>query len=55
MGDLIRERRKAAFGFKRTPDESHRRELQELDDELAKYRIDIPAVQRRSAMTKAGL
>ena len=55
VGDLIRERRKAAFGFKRAPDERHRLELQALDDELAKYRIDIPAVQRRSAVTKTGV
>ncbi|WP_295385923.1 hypothetical protein [uncultured Thiodictyon sp.] len=55
VGDLIRERRKVACQFKRIPDERHRLALQRCDEELAKYRIDIPAVQRLSAIAKTGL
>ena len=55
VADLIRERRKVACEFKRIPDERRRLALQRCDEELAKYQIDIPAVQRRSAMAKNGL
>lgn len=51
---LIRERRKIALMFRRTQDERDRAELERIDQELAKHRIDIPAIEARVAMRKQG-
>jgi hypothetical protein len=51
VAELIGERRRIALKLRRTQDERSRLELERLDNELVKYRIDIPAVQQRRAMS----
>jgi putative NADH-flavin reductase len=49
---LIRERRKIALTFRRTRSESDRAELEQVDQELAKHDIDIPAIKKQVAQRK---
>ena len=49
--DLIRERRRIALKLRRTQDDISRLELEQIDNQLVKYRIDIPAIQQRRAMS----
>lgn len=52
---LMHERRKIALRFRRTQDEGDRAELEQIDQELVKHHIDIPAIQQQVAMRKGGL
>lgn len=52
VGDLLRERRRLALAFKRTGDEAYLSELRDKDNALAKYRIDIPAIEKRLTVGK---
>jgi len=49
---LMRERRKIALRFRRTQDERDRVELDQIDQELARHHIDIPAIQEQVAMRR---
>jgi len=53
IGGLLQARRKIALAFKRTGSETHLAELKEMDDILAKYRIDLPAIAGRLASKKS--
>lgn len=53
IGGLLQARRKVALAFKRTGSETHRTELREMDDLLAKYRIDLPAIADRLMAKKS--
>lgn len=53
IGALLQTRRKIALAFKRTRSEAHRAELREMDDLLAKHRIDLPAIAGRLAERKS--
>ncbi len=52
---LIHDRRRLAAAFRRTQDESDRAQLENIDRELIKHNIDIPAVQQQVAMRKRGV
>jgi hypothetical protein len=53
IGGLLQTRRKIALAFKRTGSETHRAELREMDNILAKHRIDLPAIAGRLAARKS--
>ncbi len=53
IGGLLQARRKIALAFKRTRSETHRAELREMDDILAKHRVDLPAIAARLAARKS--
>lgn len=46
---LIRERRRLALAYRRSRNEVDREHLERIDHELAKYNIDIPAIQQSVA------
>jgi hypothetical protein len=50
--DLLHRRRKMALAYKRTQDEDERIALEQIDSDLAKYHIDIPAIQRAALVSK---
>jgi hypothetical protein len=52
VGTLLRARRKLALAFKRTRSEADRAKLRDIDDVLAKHRIDIPAIAERLAVKR---
>lgn len=52
IGGLLQARRRLALAFKRTGSETQRAELREMDDILAKHRIDLPAIAGRLAAKK---
>ena len=52
--ELIRERRRVALAYRRSQSNSDRQRLKDIDQELARFNIDIPAIlelvaQRRTA------
>jgi len=51
VGSLLRERRTTALALRRTQDERYRTALENLDKELIKYQINIPAIQQRQVMS----
>lgn len=50
VSGLLTERRTTALALRRTQDERYRTALENIDKELIKYQIDIPAIQQRQAM-----
>lgn len=46
VGELILRRRRIALDYRRLQSEDLRMALARLDDELAQYNINIPAIQR---------
>jgi hypothetical protein len=49
---LIQLRRRIALSLKRTQDEVDQTKLAEVDHDLSKHNIDIPAIEKRVAMRK---
>jgi hypothetical protein len=47
VGDLILQRRKIAMAYRRSQSEEGRIALEQVDHDLARYNIDIPAIHRR--------
>ncbi|MCF7976631.1 MAG: hypothetical protein K9L82_01185 [Chromatiaceae bacterium] len=42
--ELIRERRRVALAYRRSQSDSDRQRLKDIDQELARFNIDIPAI-----------
>jgi DNA-binding LacI/PurR family transcriptional regulator len=52
--ELIQQRRKIALAYRRSQSESDRLRLEEIDKELSRHNIDIPAIQRWVTHRKTG-
>ena len=50
--DLVLKRRKMALAYKRTHREDQRIALEQLDNDLAKHNINIPAIQKAALGNK---
>lgn len=45
LKELIHQRRRVALAYRRSPSAGNHRRLEEIDQELARYNIDLPGIQ----------